>query len=354
MTDFAVRLLDWFDQQGRKDLPWQQDITPYRVWVSEVMLQQTQVPIVIPYYARFMARFPTINSLAVATEDEVLHEWTGLGYYARARNLHATAKEIMSAFNGDFPDTLEALVSLRGIGRSTAGAIIAICTGERATILDANVKRLLSRCFAIDGLPGSSATERLLWEKAEQLTPAERVSDYTQAIMDLGAMICTRTSPDCAVCPFTEDCIARVTRSINRYPARRPAKSLPVKTTTMLVVQNPEGAVLLQKRPRNGLWGGLWGFPECELNGLEQFLVQHHLSLKQQNHLSGFRHSFTHFHLDIELIQVLVMDAEPCVAEPNSVCWYDPHDPAKIGLTRPVSKIMGELAETTQQTLGIN
>ncbi len=370
MTDFASRLLGWFAQHGRKDLPWQRQITFYRVWVSEIMLQQTQVATVIPYYERFMLRFPTINSLAAATEDEVLHAWTGLGYYARARNLHATAKEVVSSYNGLFPKTLEALVGLRGIGRSTAGAMVAICTGERATILDGNVKRLLSRCFAIDGLPGTRATESLLWKKADQLTPYERVSDYTQAIMDLGAMICTRRAPDCGACPFTEDCIARATDSIDRYPRRRPAQTLPIKTTTMLVIQNSAGAVLLQKRQGNGLWGGLWSFPECELDRLEQFLGQHHLALKQRNPLPGFRHSFTHFHLDIELIQIAVKDAAPRIAEPlaegalakgalaekaltkktliegtpieelRNVFWYDPREPAKIGLPKPVSKTL--------------
>ena len=358
-ANFADRLLVWFDRHGRKDLPWQQQMTPYRVWVSEIMLQQTQVATVIPYYGRFMARFPTLDALAAATEDEVLHQWTGLGYYARARNMHATSKRLVVEYQGNFPLDQETLETLPGIGRSTAAAIVAICTGARATILDGNVKRVLCRCFAIDGWPGTSATSKALWQKAEALTPMARLPDYTQAIMDLGSILCTRTSPNCPACPLSGDCIALATHSINQYPGKKPRRVLPVRTTVMLVIEKlaaPEQALLLHKRPGAGLWGGLWSFPECARDQvepcLEQLLARHHLTLTKQSALPGFRHTFTHFHLDIQPLRISVTETvgqiagqiAGQVAEPDGTCWYNQAEPARIGLTRPVSKILEMLS----------
>ena len=218
MTSFAKQLLDWFDQNGRKTLPWQTNKTPYRVWVSEIMLQQTQVATVVPYFIKFLNRFPSVDELAAATEDEVLHLWTGLGYYARARNLHTTAKKVMKVHNGELPATVNELVTLPGIGRSTAGAIAAICHETHAAILDGNVKRVLARHFTIGGWPGKTETQKSLWNKAESLTPHDRIADYTQAIMDLGATVCTRSSPDCPACPYFKSCQARINGTIDQYP----------------------------------------------------------------------------------------------------------------------------------------
>ena len=263
MNEFARRLLAWFDLHGRKDLPWQQAISPYRVWVSEIMLQQTQVKTVIPYFENFMARFPAIHDLAAASQDEVLHHWTGLGYYARARNLHKTAKIIVADHEGEMPLTVDALVSLPGIGRSTAGAIVSICSGRRAAILDGNVKRVLARHFAIEGWPGSTAAVKSLWAKAEELTPVDRVADYTQAIMDLGATVCTRATPACEQCPMHGTCIALATNRIAELPGRKPKKDLLVRQTTMLIIESGN-SVLLEQRPPAGLWGGLWSLPDAD------------------------------------------------------------------------------------------
>ena len=332
--DFAGRLLDWFDQHGRKHLPWQQDITAYRVWVSEIMLQQTQVATVIPYYERFMSVYPTVDRLADASEDEVLHLWTGLGYYARARNLHKTAKQVVRDYNGEFPITVDELESLPGIGRSTAGAIVAISTNTRAAILDGNVKRVLARCFAIEGWPGSTTTQKALWAKAEELTPDTRVADYTQAIMDLGATVCVRSSPVCEACPFNATCIAKASGQIESLPGKKPRKELPVRETTMLVIENAAGEFLLEKRPSEGLWGGLWSFPESDPVDW---------GLKDEGaKLLTFRHTFTHFHLDITPLHVQLRSAIPQVQD-RQTCWYSPTNPEAIGLTKPATRLIKEL-----------
>ncbi len=343
IDSFSERLLHWFDQHGRQHLPWQQNITPYQVWVSEIMLQQTQVTTVIPYFVKFLDAFPSVDKLAEATMDVVLHHWTGLGYYARARNLHKTAGLIANKHNGEFPLTIKELEALPGIGRSTAGAIVAICTNRKATILDGNVKRVLSRCFAIEGWPGSTATGKVLWEMAELLTPQERVADYTQAIMDLGATLCTRSSPQCGNCPFECDCIARQTGHIDDFPARKPKKALPVRSTTMLMIENPLGEWLLQQRPSTGLWGGLWAFPEGDevIDALQQLNVGNNC-IQSQTRLEGFRHTFTHFHLDITPVHVKLRETPPAIGE-KSICWYCPSAPIEIGLTKPVTRLLKEL-----------
>ena len=262
-TDFSDKLLAWFDDHGRKHLPWQQNQTPYRVWLSEIMLQQTQVATVIPYYARFTERFPDVASLAASEEDEVLHLWTGLGYYARARNLRKTAIQLVRDHNGEFPADLAQLQNLPGIGRSTAGAIMALAFKLPATILDGNVKRVLTRCYAIEGWPGKTQVSNSLWEIAEQLSPEQRIADYTQAIMDLGATLCTRSKPDCPSCPMHQSCLAYHHDRVKELPGKKPKKNMPVRQIHMIVVTNAENEVLLQRRPSQGLWGGLWGFPEC-------------------------------------------------------------------------------------------
>ncbi|MFT6316800.1 MAG: A/G-specific adenine glycosylase [Candidatus Azotimanducaceae bacterium] len=347
IDDFSERLLTWFDQHGRKHLPWQHDINHYRVWVSEIMLQQTQVATVIGYYERFMARFPDINALAAASQDEVLHLWTGLGYYARARNLHKTAQQLHQHNNSQFPDDLDGLIDLPGIGRSTAGAIMCIAGGGRAPILDGNVKRVLARCFGISGWPAETQVANQLWTLAGQLTPHDRVADYTQAIMDLGATLCTRSRPQCDICPFATECIAATTARTSEFPGKKPKKVMPIRTTCMLLIENPRGEFLLEKRPSQGLWGGLWGFPEIAPAQLEQHLTDQRLQRQQAPHLPEFRHTFSHFHLDIAPVHVTYATADSClgidqVAETHA--WYSLQAPAEIGLTRPVTRIFEQLA----------
>ncbi len=355
---FADRLLRWFDEAGRKDLPWQQNITPYRVWVSEIMLQQTQVSTVVPYYQRFMARFPDVESLASATEDEVLHHWTGLGYYARARNLHRAAQKVVTQFNGIFPSSVEQLLELPGVGRSTAGAICAIAFHKRAAILDGNVKRVLSRFHAIDGWPGTTNVSKILWQKAEQHTPAHRLADYTQAIMDLGATVCSRSSPDCHRCPLQSDCKACARGKQTEYPGKKPKKTLPTKTALFLILQNQEGKVLLQKRPSNGLWGGLWSFPQCN-NRSEIDAVCRSLACEPTTTelWADRRHTFSHFHLDYQPALITVRP-QRCIREADDLGlerrWHHPATVFEAGTPTPVQQLLKILAkddrsETTAQ-----
>ena len=260
---FARALLAWFDRHGRHDLPWQRDPTPYRVWVSEIMLQQTRVAAVIPYFERFTARFPDVDALAGAGLDEVLGLWSGLGYYARGRNLHAAARAVCANHGGRFPDTLEELVALPGIGRSTAGAILALAFGRRQPILDGNAKRVLARYHAVAGWPGESRVGARLWSLAERLTPCRRVGDYTQAIMDLGATLCTRTRPTCLLCPLADGCRAHALGDPVRFPAPRPKRAYPTREKLLVVMRDAGGRVLVERRPPSGIWGGLWSFPEA-------------------------------------------------------------------------------------------
>ncbi len=340
---FAQRLLDWFDQHGRKELPWQQGITPYRVWVSEIMLQQTQVSTVIPYYQRFMGSFPDLEHLAKAPQDQVLHHWTGLGYYARARNLHKAAQVIVNEYQGIFPDTVEQLESLPGIGRSTAGAICAIAYQKPATILDGNVKRVLARHQAIDGWPGHTAVSKQLWQWAEHHTPHNRIADYTQAIMDLGATLCTRTKPKCSECPLSDDCSAKKQGNPTDYPGKKPKKTQPVRQCLFLIIRNPQGEVLLEQRPANGLWGGLWVFPQCEETSTIPLLCEqlgchadHWQLLPQQ------RHTFSHFHLDYQPVLIDSLQ-QTSVMDSRSIVWYNPNSPLSVGTAQPVKQLLEQL-----------
>lgn len=337
-AEFSRRLLSWFDDHGRHDLPWQKDITPYRVWVSEIMLQQTQVATVIPYYQRFMARFPDVTSLAAASQDDVLALWTGLGYYARARNLHKAAQQVVHDHQGEFPTSLDELTSLAGIGRSTAGAIRSIACGQRGVIMDGNVKRVLARFMAIDA-PPSTNREQQLWQLADTLTPTERNADYTQAIMDLGATLCKRGLPDCRRCPFADVCLGLQLGTAKALPVGKAPKSLPQKSTFMLLLQNAQGEVLLEQRPPVGLWGGLWCPPQLDdLAQLPDLLRQLGLSDGKTEPLPAFRHTFSHFHLDIT--PVLVQTRQITAIADSNLKWVTPEHTDTLGLAAPVKKLL--------------
>ena len=342
---FSATVLKWFDIHGRKNLPWQQGITPYRIWVSEIMLQQTQVATVIPYFERFMERFPDVQTLATAKQDDVLHLWSGLGYYSRARNLHKAAKAIVEQHDKVFPASIEALTELPGIGRSTAGAIASISMGIKAPILDGNVKRVLARYRAVSGWPGRAAVANQLWDIAEEFTPAERTADYTQAMMDLGAMICTRTKPACALCPLETGCSARKMGKVSQYPEPKPKKTLPERSVRMLMVINRFGEVLLEKRPPAGIWGGLWSFPEIESNAELKLRATEKmgLSLNTFEEWQPFRHTFSHYHLDITPVKVFTDRETLSVQESDQWCWYQPDQPSRLGLAAPVKKLMIKL-----------
>ena len=356
---FAKRILRWFDVHGRKNLPWQQDIDAYRVWISEIMLQQTQVATVIPYFERFINQFPTVHELANADIDEVLHLWTGLGYYARARNLYKTAQHVSSELKGEFPSTVEELSTLPGIGRSTAAAIISIAFQIPETILDGNVKRVLTRYQCIEGWPSSTATQNTLWELAETLTPSSRSRDYTQAMMDLGATLCTRSKPACSLCPINADCQANSSNSQTEFPHKKPKKTLPKKSTHMLIVVNDEGAVYLEQRPTTGIWGGLYSFPECSppsdelATELTNIVNNAPLTLRQAITPSGnvteieqwtpFKHTFSHYHLMITPVIIRLSHSPLTVAEGDQHTWFNPSAPSKLGLAAPVKKLLSKL-----------
>lgn len=348
LPSFAERLLAWFDHHGRKDLPWQRDPTPYRVWVSEIMLQQTQVVTVIPYFERFMARFPDLPALAEAPLDEVLGQWSGLGYYARARNLHRAAQRLMSEHGGRFPEDLVQVCQLPGIGRSTAGAILSLAMGQRHAILDGNVKRVLARCHGVPGWPGSPAVARVLWTLAERHLPEARVAPYNQALMDLGAGVCVRSRPRCGDCPLADPCVARREGAVARYPQPRPRRPLPVRVTHLLLVRSPAGELLLERRPPVGHWGGLWSLPECERAADIEHHCREHLGVvpRSLEFQPGRRHTFSHFHLDYRpvLIQVAAAPVAAQVRETQGRIWQSPDAPPPGGLAAPVSALIRELS----------
>lgn len=342
---FSSAVLDWFDRHGRHDLPWQQGINPYRVWVSEIMLQQTQVSTVLNYFDRFMQALPTVTDLAAAPEDEVLHLWTGLGYYTRARNLQKAAKIVVEQHGGEFPRSVAELIELPGIGRSTAGAIASISMGLRAPILDGNVKRVLARFIAQPGYPGEPKVANALWAAAERFTPLTRVNDYTQAMMDLGATLCTRSKPSCLICPLQQGCEAHLLGLETRYPEPKPRKTLPQRRTLMPLLANEQGEILLYRRPSMGLWGGLWSLPELDsLGQLEDLAYQHGLRLAGRQPLDGLTHTFSHFQLAIEPWLVHVDGAEPRMAEADWL-WYNLATPPRLGLAAPVKKLLERAAE---------
>lgn len=346
MNNFSQRILTWFDQHGRTQLPWQLQPTPYRIWVSEIMLQQTQVNTVIPYYLRFVHRFPTVFTLATASLDEVFHLWSGLGYYARARHLHEAAQYVMLHHQGELPNDLTALMRLPGIGRSTAGAILALAFDRRYPILDGNVKRVLCRYYAIPGWSGTTENTRILWQLAEQHTPEYRVSAYTQAIMDLGATVCTRSTPQCVECPLTADCVAYQTDQTAHYPTPKPRKSLPVKTTIFIMLHAQQEEVLLEQRPLHGWWGGLWSFPECLTFADISLWYQHHFNTPVPTYFPWppLRHTFSHFHLDITPAYIPIK-VKTCQNMQGSVTqrWHRLTQPSIGGLASPVAYLLKQI-----------
>lgn len=342
---FSNAVLEWFDRHGRHDLPWQRDINPYRVWVSEIMLQQTQVSTVLEYFDRFMAALPSVEALAAAPEDEVLHLWTGLGYYTRARNLHKTAKIVVAEYAGEFPHDVAKLNDLPGIGLSTAGAIASLSMGLRAPILDGNVKRVLARYTAQEGYPGEPKVALQLWANAERFTPHTRVGDYTQAMMDLGATLCTRSKPSCLLCPLRSGCQAHLLGLEIRYPTPKPRKTIPQKQTLMPILANRDGAILLYRRPSSGLWGGLWSLPELnDLAALTPFAQRHALQLGERQQLPPLIHTFSHFQLAIDPWLVHVDHHGLAMAEADWL-WYNLATPPRLGLAAPVKKLLKRAAD---------
>ncbi len=348
---FAQRVLAWFDRHGRKHLPWQQEPSAYRVWVSEIMLQQTQVQTVIPYYQRFMHRFPDVASLADAPLDEVLHHWSGLGYYARARNLHRAAQQIRDAYAGRFPEAFDAVARLPGIGRSTAGAILSLACGQRHPILDGNVKRVLARYFAVAGWPGKSEVLKEMWCLTEAVTPGERVAQFNQAMMDLGATLCTRRAPACAQCPLQQNCRAFAEGDPGRYPQAKPRRQLPLRQAHMLLLVCAH-EVYLEQRPAQGIWGGLWSFPEFgDVAGLSAWCDARGLEVAGAETLPVVRHSFSHFHLDITPHCLGLKNPVFSVMEAGQGLWYKLQGADAVGLAAPVQRLLARLQEQIQEDI---
>jgi A/G-specific adenine glycosylase len=340
--DYAPRLLAWFDRHGRHDLPWQHPRTPYRVWLSEIMLQQTQVSVVIPYFERFIAAMPNLPALAAASQDDVLALWSGLGYYARARNLHAAAKLCVERHDGDLPRDLAALVALPGIGRSTAGAILSQAWGDAAPILDGNVKRVLCRVFGIEGWPGTPAVEKRLWAIAETLLPDVRLADYTQAQMDFGATLCTRADPACAICPLQDVCIARRDGRTHELPTPKPRKPLPERATLMLLIEDTDGRVLLHRRPPAGVWASLWSLPEHE--GLDEarrwFDVHLDGDFDAAEGDDAVVHGFSHYRLRIQPLRIARAVPRDAVSDNADLRWTARADLQSVGLPAPVRRML--------------
>lgn len=331
---FAQRLLGWWRQHGRHDLPWQQNRSPYRVWLSEIMLQQTQVSTVIPYFERFTAQFPTLPALAQARDDEVMALWSGLGYYARARNLLATARLCLETHDGELPSNPEALEALPGIGRSTANAIVAQAHDRRAVILDGNVKRVMARHAAIEGWPGQTAVSRQLWQAAEQRTPATLARDYTQAIMDLGATLCRRSQPRCQDCPVNEDCLGRQRDLLARLPGKRPKKARPTQRTHMLLIRDSQQRLLMEKRPPSGIWGGLWCLPMSEQAPADSI---------PREVLPGVVHQFSHFSLEIRPLLIERSNWPEFfqgISDDGHNDWISLEQALARGLPRPVQRLL--------------
>ena len=341
---FQSCILKWSQQNGRKDLPWQKYFSPYPIWVSEIMLQQTQVATVIPYFNRFLRKFPTVTDLAAAPLDSVLHQWAGLGYYARARNMHKSAQIIATL--PEFPSSMDQLIKLPGIGRSTAGAILSMGFGKWAAILDGNVKRVLTRIHGIESWSGDSRTERELWRLSESYTPNQNCAEYSQAMMDLGALLCTRNKPICTDCPLNKCCNAYLTQRTEQIPQPRPNKALRKRSCYMLLIHTPRHRCYLEKRPPNGIWGGLWACPEfsikqelfewCSKHDIKQDILKWHPTL---------RHSFTHFHLDYTPVSALLNKPVDMIMEDQHSIWYNPTSTKSCGMPAPVNRLVDRILQ---------
>lgn len=346
MSAFAEKLIAWQQAHGRHDLPWQQTRDPYAVWVSEIMLQQTQVSAVIGYYDRFMQRFPTIASLAEAEQDEVMRYWSGLGYYSRARNLHHAAQTIMREHSGNFPTDFDTIQTLKGIGRSTAAAISVFAFNQRQTILDGNVKRVLARLYAIDGWPGLPDVEKRLWQLAETLLPDQGLPAYVQGLMDFGATLCTRSKPRCTDCPMQGQCLAYQQQQVAQLPASKPRKTLPEKQVTMLMILDA-GEILLERRPNQGIWGGLWSLPELSPEQIAVLHVQQTLGMEVEalEVLPVLWHTFTHFKLEITP-QPLQLTGRRSSLPPN-MQWLGLTDAIAAALPTPVRTLIKTLQHSS-------
>lgn len=335
---FSNPLLAWFAKHGRKNLPWQNPRQAYAVWISEIMLQQTQVQTVIPYFLKFMSRFPTVETLAEAQEDQVLSLWAGLGYYSRARNLHKTAKIINRDYQGLFPEDMHLLQLLPGIGESTAAAIASQAFNQPVPILDANVKRILARYFQIKGHPENSLTKKHLWEQARYCMPAHDAADYTQAIMDLGALICKSTQPLCEQCPLQKSCLSCLQATTHLYPEKKEKKKLPTRQLQFLVLHNAHNQIYLEKRPAEGIWGSLWCLPHLEsgLYPLPHLANQYGMTGEEPKVVTQFKHSFTHYHLILQVASIFIQDSSRDLEGQ----WFSEADIQHVGLPKPIQTIV--------------
>ena len=340
MRSFAARVVAWQREHGRNALPWQRTRDPYRIWLSEIMLQQTQVATVLPYYERFVAEFPDVRALARAPIDGVLALWSGLGYYRRAHHLHAAARIVVERHGGEFPRDVEAIAQLPGIGRSTAAAIAAFAFGARAAILDGNVKRVLARHRGIEGFPGAPRVERALWAVADELTPAGDVDRYTQGMMDLGATVCTRT-PACLLCPVSDDCVARTEGRIDELPAPRPSRELPHREAQLLVVEHA-GELLFERRPATGVWAGLWSLPEIAMDADVDDVVRTRFGTALATApLPPIDHAFTHYTLTLHPKRIALQTSR-CAQSPGEM-WLLPADAVKAALPAPIKRLVRSL-----------
>jgi A/G-specific adenine glycosylase len=339
---FASLLLAWFDVSGRHDLPWQHPRSPYRVWLSEIMLQQTQVRVVVPYFERFVAALPDVASLAAAPLDDVLALWSGLGYYARARNLHAAARVCAERHDGDLPRDFEALLALPGIGRSTAGAILSQAWGERFAILDGNVKRVLCRYHGIEGWPGLPKVEKALWDIAQSHLPVQRLADYTQAQMDFGATLCTRHDPACVLCPLQHGCNALATGRVAALPTPKPAKALPERSAHVLLLRDTDGRVLLQRRPLTGVWAALWSLPEAATHEAARGWFDAHVrgDYDHGEPLEPIAHGFTHYRLMLQPLRWRAVAMRDVVGDNEAMRWVARDELAAFGIPAPIRALL--------------
>jgi len=342
---FAPHLLQWFDVSGRHDLPWQHPRTPYRVWLSEIMLQQTQVRVVVPYFERFVAALPDVRALGSASLDEVLALWSGLGYYARARNLHAAAKQCVELHGGDLPRDFDALLALPGIGRSTAGAILSQAWGERVPILDGNVKRVLCRVHGVEGWPGTPAIEKRLWTIAQDhvhAVPAGRMADYTQAQMDFGATLCTRHDPACVLCVLQDDCMALREGMVDVLPTPKPGKPLPERHALALLLHDADGRVLLQRRPPTGIWAALWSLPEHpDHDGARAWFADHvGDGYDEAMALDAIAHGFTHYRLTLQPLSWRGIALRAAVRDNDDLRWVPRDALPSLGIPAPIRTLL--------------